>query len=74
MSNYKHRRELKNLAMNAIDKYLTANGWKCPDVFKDVNYIDPKTELSHRLDFAFIVQSEGDIYEHEEYIKSKGMI
>ena len=69
------KRALKDAAISSIDKYLIANEWESPNLdILQFNYTDPKTGLSHRLDFAFFIQSERDIYEQEAYMKSKGVI
>ena len=56
----------KNQACTAIVKYLELQGWKSNSKSEDesaqFNYIDPITGICHRADFAYIVQSERDIY------------
>lgn len=60
---------LKYAACDAIIAYLQLMGWKHNLDSKDesafMNFIDPKTGVSHRADFAWVVQSERDIYEME---------
>ena len=61
----------KNKALQAVAAYLRERGWKCLELnvteYNHFQYVDPVTEISHRLDFAFIVQTERDIYEGRNY-------
>ena len=61
----------KNKALQAVASYLREKGWKCLELnvteYNHFQYVDPVTEISHRLDFAFIVQTERDIYEGRNY-------
>jgi len=63
----------KDKALQAIAVYLKENGWKCLGLnvteYNHFQYVDPVTEISHRLDFAFIVQTERDIYEGQARMK-----
>ena len=63
----------KDKALAAIAAYLREKGWKCLELnitqYNFFQYVDPVTEISHRLDFAFIVQTERDIYEGQARMK-----
>lgn len=65
-----NRNLAKQEVVKAIDKYLFFHGWKhnidSPDFSAMFHWIDPVTGLSHRSDFAYIVQSERDIYEYNK--------
>ena len=64
-----YRQQAKDKAITAISKYLEINGWvryKGPDFnIEFFGWVDPVTELVHRSDFAYIIQSERDIYERQ---------
>jgi hypothetical protein len=64
------KRLFKNKVLEAITGYWLGNGWTHNLDSKDesaiFNLIDPITGLCHRSDFAYIVQSERDIYEYEK--------
>lgn len=50
----------RNKVFSAISEYLTASGWVFGGDQMDFYWVDPVSGLSHRSDFAFIVQSERD--------------
>lgn len=66
---------LKDKALEAISEYLKATGWKQVDLRTACEaawfqWIDPITERTHRLDFAFFIQTERELskklFEHEK--------
>lgn len=61
------KEQAKRLVIETIANYLQVNGWisnvKSSDLGATFHWIDPVTGLAHRSDFAYIIQSERDIYE-----------
>jgi hypothetical protein len=59
--------KLKAKVFAAISDYLTSQGWQMHDTGPmTFHWQDPKTGMFHRSDFAYVVQSERDIYEREQ--------
>lgn len=61
------KEQAKRLVIETISNYLQVNGWisnvESSDLGAAFHWIDPVTGLAHRSDFAYIIQSERDIYE-----------